>query len=144
MTELTRLQAVGCSCVVLSRGLGAGTALLFCWVSVRSSLLLTGIKNMMNWVTHLSPQNYLLAEIKAQVSVCQTYRYICLCLFKYRLSACCWGAIVLLFILAPYSSHKVNWRDDLYLRRYLRDITSLAIPSVWREQKYAKSVCVFV
>lgn len=100
------------------------------------------INDMMNWVTHLNPQSYRLAETKALVTVCQEYRHKCPCLFRHKLSACYWGAAVLLFILLPHLSHKVNCWDDLYLSKHLRDITSLATPSVWRAQTQTEYVCV--
>lgn len=104
------------------------------------SAVQTGIKNMMNWVTHLNPRP---AEIKAQVSVCQAYRYILMCLFKHRLCACYRGAAVLLFILLPYSSHKVNCWNDLYLSKHLRDITNLETPSAGRDKNtHRQYVCV--
>lgn len=71
------------------------------------------------------------AEIKAQVTFHNMSVFVqsqTVCLLS-RTSA-------LLFILLPHSSHKVNCWDDLCLSKHLRDITSLATPSVWRELKY--------
>lgn len=130
ITKLTR-QAVGCSCIVLSQGLDAGAAPPLCRLSVGMSLLFRQALGVRWTGSHTSTLEAIgplkskpgwLCALCAGINVCVCLGAGCLPVTE--------GLQPPLFILLPHSSHKVNCWDDLYLSKHLREITSLATPSV--------------
>lgn len=126
--KISCLQAVGCSCIGLYRGLVRGTAPLLCWFSSDWVFCSEGHSGYDEVGHTLQPSKPSATSNQSPGDFVPSYISVCLCLLRRRLSARYWGAAALLFILLLPSSHKVNCWDNLYSSKHLKDITSLAKP----------------